>query len=549
MAGLNCDLLFSYSNRREYNGFLNFRNVIALQVQRVYDATASNPPGAVGVPPISTGVYTGIIVNGTDFGSGRITSFSNPTSTDITENGRHLWKQIVNVEIYETGDNSNLSSSALSGLLSGYNANLQSLDEQFGFEITADGDYQYTHSANIRCADGVTGSVSGYITAQRIASGLLASTPPFGYIDTVHSGMYNIAVGRRIYSETTNVFDGSASFEERFIIQSRDFVKHNVAFDNGFMNISETYTIRHSGVSTVSGALTSNQFDINTRYSNAFNAAYTRCNSLYGTYAALIESDAYPTSLSIQPVQTNKIFDERNQELTYTVLYTNNPNMTSSGYFVDREQVIAETQLGVIQASENATLTAYNFKTGDLQSFIVSSINSEASGAQGRILPFYASIANLKLETESKQVSALGKKGSYGVTYSSDPSIINDGTFLSKNINVQNNKPIRIHAPYLIIGQQTPLVHSPDQTQLGTVNCSISANLVRPTGYSPTIPVRPDTALDLLFLQAINQALLTASAYAPTDTFVNKVSYAYDSNLVVEVIVELQYLFPKTTNI
>ncbi len=545
MAGLNCDFIFSYNNKKEYIGFLNFRNVIALQVQRIYDATPSTPPIASGVPPLVTGDYTGIIVNGLNFGTGRVVSFSNPTSIDITENGRHLWKQIVNVEIYETGDASNLSG-LLTGISGAYNANLQSLEEQFVFDISAEGDYQYTHSANIRCADHPTG-FSGYLIAKNIASGLIASNPPFGYIDAVHSGFYNLAVGRRLYSETISVFEGSVSFEEKFVIQSRDFLKHSVSFDNGFFNVTETVTMRHSGVSTISGAMTSNEYDINTRYSTAFGGAYTRCNNIYSVYIAAAGSDAYSNNLNAQPVQLSKIFDERSQEFTYSVLYTNNPQMTSSGYLIDREQVITENALGIIQASETANIIAYNSKVAALKSFLITSVNNEMTGVITRMTPYYANISSLKQESESKNISILGKKASYTISYTSDPTLRNDGTFLSKSFVIQENLPIRMHAPYLILGRNRPLMHAPRQTELGNVNCAISATLVRPVGYNPAIPSRPDSALNTLFVEALNQALITISSRAPTDTFGTKLSYSYDSNLGIEVVVELQYLFPRDT--
>lgn len=546
MAGLNCDFLFSYNNRRDYVGQLNFRNVTTLQVQRIFDASCTtDPPTACGVPAIATGAYTGIIVNGVNFGSGRVLSFSNPTSTDITENGRHLWKQTVNVEVYESGDNSNLGG-VISGVGPGYEATLQSFEEQFSFDITSDGDYQYSHSANIKCADGITG-ISGYLTAQQIASGLLSSTPPFGYIDSIHSGFYTLAGGRRTYSETINIFDGSVTFEEKFIIQSRDFLKHNVGFENGYMNVSESVTIRHSGVSTISGALTNNEFDINTRYTNAFSGAYARCNNVYTTYASILGDDPYANSLSTQPVQFTKVFDERSQELTYTVLYSNNPNLSTSGYLIEREQLISESNLGVIQASENATLTAYNFKTGSLQSFLISNLNGELSGMQVRMTPYYPSINNLKKETETKTISALGKKASYSIIYSSDTSLINDGTFLSQTFSIQDKLPIRMHTPYLIIGRGRPLMHAPEQTEMGAVSCIYSTVLTRPTGYNPNSPIRPDAALSQLFSNALNKALLTASIKSPTDVFATKVAYLYDSNFNAEVTVELQYLFPRVT--
>jgi hypothetical protein len=262
----------------------------------------------------------------------------------------------------------------------------------------------------------------------------------------------------------------------------------------------------------------------------------------------VLGGDIYDTSLSTQPLQFTKIFDERSQEMTYNVIFTNNPNMSVSGYTVDREQVISENNLGVVQASESTNFNAYASKSSSLQSFLIGVINGEAAGFQARMLPYYPAIASLKQDSEIKNVSALGKKASYALTYTSDPTLINDGIHLSKTSNVQDNLPIKMHAPYLIIGRSKPLVHAPDQTELGSLSCSIATVLVRPSGYSPSSPFRPDSALNDLFIEALNIVLLKASDKAPTDTFATKVAYTYDSNLNAEATVEIQYLYPKETD-
>jgi len=546
---MNCDLLFSYNNKREYLGLINFRNVISLQTQRVFYATGSNPPTAQGVPALITGTYTGVIVNGVNFGSGKILSYSNPVSTEIQENGRHLWKQIVNVEVVESGDYTNIgSSTTFAGILTALSPHVTNLNEQFSFNIVQNGDYQYSHKADITCNNEPTGALrSGYIIAKSLASGLLASTPPFGYIDSVHSGLYN-TLGRRTYSESYNSLEGSVSFDEQFSIQQRDFLKHSVSFDNGIFNVSESATIRSTGVSKADDIFSSDTNGVISLYNALFTNAYTRCQSLYGTYKTVMGADIYTNNLYNYPVQIEKTFDERTQEFTYSVSFTNNPTMDSS-YTIDREQSLNINSNGIFEVLERGNLTSYNNKSASLQAVLVAGINQEITNSSSRATSLWGAITNLQKFQESKLYNSRGKKASYSVSYTTDPSFINNGSILTKTKSIQDKETIRSHNIYLILGRKYPLVHNPGQTEFGTLGCSIKANLARPTGYSIRKPQKPSAALNSLFIEVMNEILQRISYKKPLDVYVSKVSYSYTSDLIIELNAEAQYIYAKLNTI
>jgi hypothetical protein len=318
-----------------------------------------------------TGAYTGVIVNGVDFGSGRITSFSNPVSTNITENGRHLWKQVVDIEVYTSGDASNTGTNPVyQGFTGLYHPQFNSLNESLSFDIPQDGGYRYTHSVKVQCYNEPSGAgESGYIIAQRMASGLLNTTPPLGYIDAVHSGFYT-GIGKRLFTETIDKLNGAVSVEETFTIQKRDFFKHSVSFDNGFVNITENATIRHSGASTADMAFTGNPLGISTRYNSLFSTSWTRCNALWQTYSGLMGQDAYSNTLAAQPSQLTKVFDESSQEFSYSAIYTNNPNMTTSGYALDRQITFSANPVGITEITEEGSVIAYTSKNSNAKSLL-----------------------------------------------------------------------------------------------------------------------------------------------------------------------------------
>lgn len=547
---MNCDILFSYASRRDYVGTLfNYRNTTSLQVQHVFDATRAPGGPAQNVPPLHTGAYTGIMINGIDFGTGRIVSYSNPTSTELTENGANLWKQIVNVEIYESGDISNIgSSNAMVGLAAAYNTFLSELTETYGFELSPVGDYQYGHSVSVRCMDEMTGAGrSGFVMAKQIASGLAASQPNFGYIDAVHSGYYT-SIGRRTFTETLDTINGTATFEEKFIIQNRDFVKHSVGFDNGFITITEQATLRHSGVSLASGVFTSNPGRIIERYSGVIGQSYTRCNSLWTTYKNVMGSDSYTNSLWTQASQTTKAFDEKSQEFSYTVVYTNNPQM-ANGYTIEREQQFSENTAGITEATEQGTLTAFDPKSTALSGFLATAIISEMSLASGRLTQIWPSNVTAKLVSESKNLSSRGKKAGYSMTFTNDPSFVNNSIYLTKTISLQDSAPIRMHQPYVVLGRKTPLMHNPGQTQMGTIASTISVTWPRTTDWSAASPIKPMPTLNQMFIDTINSVLTYIAHKTPLDVFVTKVNYTYGSDLRAELTTEAQYVYARTDNI
>ncbi len=522
-----------------------------MQVQRVFDAYGSSvPSNPSGVPALIVGAYTGVIVNGIDLGSGRILSYGNPVSADITENGRHLWKQTVNMEISSSGDLGNLdNSTAMVGLFQAYSAQLQSLDEGFTFDMSSEGDYQYTHNASARCLNEPSGAgISGYAISQKIASGLLASTPPFGYFDAIHSGLHN-TVGKRHYTETIDRFNGTAAFEEKFIIQQRDFAKHSVNFENGFANVSESITLRNSGVTAASDVFGGGDlFGIITRYNTVFSNSQARCNSLWTTYQNVLGLDIFTTTLNAQPSQLTKSFDERNQELTYTVVYTNNPQMTAQRYAIEREQAFTMSAIGITEAIEQGTITSYSFKDDSLQSSLAAAIHIEISNVEDRLAAIWSEVGIMNRFSESRSVSSRGKRATYTQGYTNDPSFINDGVFLTKNIAIQDNDAIRMHSPYFIVGRAHPLMHNPGQTQFGNTSCTISARLPRPIGYTPDVPVQPN-ALNTMFISAINIVLQTIAIRVPLDVYLSKCSYTYNSDFTVELSVDAQYIYARSTNV
>ena len=544
---MNCDILFSYAKKCEYVGVLNFRNVVNMQVQHVF-AVSGTYDAPQGMPPLITGAYTGININGVDFGSGRIVSYGNPTSMEVTENGRNLWKQTVNLEVYSSGDSGNLGSNpAMEGLFRIYTGQLASLEENFSFDIPADGGYTWTHTASVRCLDEPTGSrTSGWLIAQRIASGLLSTSLPFGFIDPVHSGFYT-ANGRRTYNETMDRFNGTVSFEKKYTIQNRDFVKHSVSFDNGFVNITESANIRHSGINSAGSIFNGDPSGLMTHYGTLMQGAPSRCNSLWSTYKQILGTEPYESTLNTQPTQLTRRFDERTQELNYSVTYTNNPNMTANGYTLEREQVFSLNALGVTEATEQGTITSYLSKDTSLKTALLTALTNSIAGLQARLEEYWPTATNLKLSNESKSLSIRGKRATYSQTYTNDPSFINDGVYLQKTVSTQDNGAIRMHTPYFILGRSTPLMHNPGQTQFGSATCTITATLKKPTNYNPASPVKP-TVLNSMFTDAVNRTLAVTVPHVPLDTYVSRVTYSYTSDYTVELSVEAQYVYARLSN-
>jgi hypothetical protein len=540
-----CDLLFSYSLRRNYVGTFNYKNVANMQVQRVFSTSGTGGD----VPPLLTNKITGIVVNGYSFGSGRIVSYSNPTSYDITEDGKHLWKQVVNFELYEDGDNSNLPSTNFDiGNL--YDRQIESVSESFGFDITENGDYQFSRDLNVKCIRNLDNTDSGVQIAYSIIQNMQgADRPDFGFIDISHSGLYNNYLGKTTNSYQIDKENGSVSWSEKFLIQDRDFVKQAFSFDNGVINVSESATIRHSGISSSSGVFANNQFLLKTRYETLTGGAFVRCSGLAALYSSVLGLDSYTNYLNIQPTQITRVFDEKSQELNYSIVFSNNPNMTTSGYLLEQEINLTKKSNGVDEISENGTITSYSNKSYSLMPILNSGISNAISSFTTRVLPYYPGIASAKLVSENKTLGNISKKANYSITYSTDSSFVNDSLFLTKNFNLENSLPIINHSSYIIFGFNSPLVHAPGQTSFGSVNCSVSAALKRDSNFNIELPQKPRAAIDSLVLDGVNYALNSIKGNFPTDFFVDKVSYSYDSDNNANIQISIQYIYPRDSKL
>ena len=132
------------------------------------------------------------------------------------------------------------------------------------------------------------------------------------------------------------------------------------------------------------------------------------------------------------------------------------------------------------------------------------------------------------------------------MTYSNDPSFVNDGVYLTKIVNLQDNGAVRMHSPYFIIGRTSPLMHNPGQTQFGSASCTISVTLPKPTGYYAATPVKP-TAIEQMFVDSLNNLLPLVAIHTPLDMYVSKVTYSYTSEMTAEMTTEAQYVFARTS--
>jgi len=309
--------------------------------------------------------------------------------------------------------------------------------------------------------------------------------------------------------------------------------------------------IRHSGVSTASGVYSNTDgFGGLSHLSGQLLSAYTRCDGLWSTYSDVLGMD-YPAfnDLNVQPAQLTKIFDERTQEIGYTIVFSNNPNMTNSGYSIEREQVFSMNNLGITEATEQATLTNYSIKNAANRSSMITNLNTQAAGAQTRLATYWSTVNTCKHVGESKSISSQAKKASYSVTFTNDPSFINDETYLTRTIATQDNAPVRMHSPYFIVGRKNPLMHDPGQTQFGNASCTVTATIPRPIGYMPNKPNKPfvSRAMTRMFNEAMNNLLPLIASHHYSDLFVSKVTYNYTSVWNAELVVEAQYVFGRSS--
>lgn len=430
---------------------LNFQNIATLSIQQKpvffkagfnYSTQKTLNIGGLltdltnsfGVTGIWTGIfdtnkaaidYQPLIINGVNFGSGRITSISYDQGNDV-----RIKNYRASIEVLDSGNLFNFTGSNYDGIDLSNSQYLEEFNENWSFQKKQNGGYSSNHSASIKFTTGV-GNLNAIETAKSFAKTLFTGSN-LGF--AFYSG-YSNKQGKRFFSESYNLIDKSCSFGESFDFDNDNgsysaIRTHNVALDQvGIISISEKAQIRgieninyQKALAALNGELT---------------GSYYRCSGVASYY--------FPTGAVLinSPISQSRSFDLFSNILSYESNYNNNPN-NSGTYFWDYTQQVSRAN-GIGTISENGTILGRGANPSISFVGAQNGFSFVKNGINGRITnSFVESFAsgNNFLQSKSESYTPLAGQISYNYQYSNDPSLIANSGIRKKEIIVQNQNVI-----------------------------------------------------------------------------------------------------------
>lgn len=440
--------LLSYDHSNIYFGD-NFRfgSRKNLQIQgEIY--ALENPSG---IAPVWSGMsgfissavdYDNIVINGTNFGPGRIDSISFDPSVDVKRKA-----YTASLTIFTTGNLFNLTGQYYSGLnFSSLPIHLlENFSENFEFSYNEQKEGEFEQSIAIRFASGAanSGTQNPIQLARLLASGLMNSDPGFPLALSQFPGA-NLGSKKYVtesYNHITN--ECSFSFVNKVLsgISGYGFTyTHNLNVDeNGI------YTVAENG--RVVGLDENLWTNAELGYDNEFPNAYSRCSGVYAAHHG-------NGNLNSQYLSLSKNSDRIQGVISYSVDFSDNPNLFDT-YVWEYTHEISQAEPCIYNVSEQG-----NIKGRSTDCTFENKYNNALSGwaiiqtgISGRAQIYYQDATDLtkslKLISKTESKSEFQASISYGNTYT-DNSYYGISGFKKIDYSVDDKLPVPLVSKYLI---------------------------------------------------------------------------------------------------
>jgi hypothetical protein len=442
--------------------------------------------------------YEALILNGVNFGSGRIESIDFDPGLDVKLKG-----YTANITVYDSGNLFNFTGQYYSGIETTNFPNLAQFDESYSFNKPLNGGYSYSHNASIQFISG-SQNLFAIGAAQSLARTLFTG----GNLGFVFYPGFTDKQGKRYVTETYNLIDNSCGFQETF------------AFDNDNGAYSATYTtaIQLDDQGVVTATENGNIRGIeNPNYQKALSAvavemtgSYYRCSGAVQTY--------FPTGAILidAPISQGRAIDIFNNVVDYTVVFNNSP-VNQRSYYWDhtlsvayQDGVSTVTEQGAVQGrGENETVAFNNARTG------FGIVQAGISGRCGALFVGPYAPATNYLVSKSQSFAPVQSRVTYGYSYSNDPTLIANEGVRRVEVSVDKNPPIYIYNKLGIV-QVAEIAQNDYQGTQGAYNIGVALEGDKTVGLSDFL----STAV----------GYLNSNAPAGNDRYVGAAAYTYDIN-------------------
>lgn len=478
--------LLSLSNRSNFlgDGIFKLNTTTALTIE----GWVTDLSNSAGVSGILSGVenliessqdFQPVVLNGIDFGSGRVLSW---------EFSEGVWvrtcRYTANIEVYNSGELYNMTDQYYSGLQSLFNAPqtqtplIRELTEDFQFNLTREKEYSYTHNCSVSFWSGI--GTDPLQLAKNVASGLIYSSAPFGFINAQYSGFYATSSGKKIYTENYNLITNQVNISQNFTslppsgcysIQLKQSCQTD---QDGITTTQENGNILGLCLPIYNSALSGLAVEVP--------KSFSRCSGIFQFYAP---SGATP--LNSEPISKNTTLDSFNGRITYNITYNNNPFYFNQ-YYWEYTASIQEDQNTIVTTAENGLIRGYG-KLNTLEKFAraISGYNVVKTGILPRLEQFYFDFVGynepLHLIGRDEGRSPYRGEVTYSREYTDDPTFIDDPYIQKATVVINQNLPKHIFGTYNVLNQKE-IVQIGGNTELAADTIQISLNTQRSGGFN-----------------------------------------------------------------
>jgi hypothetical protein len=411
-----------------------------------------------GVAPVWSGIdgfvgsaqdYSNIIINGVDFGKGRIENITFAESVDVTRKDYR-----VSVVTYESGNLFNMKGTYYDGL-DFENPNfpaylLESFNEDFSWTRDENKNEVKTQNVSLKFISGAANGGSGnpIAMAKSFASGLFFHPRAFRLFGGNSANAFAEAPFR-YFTENYNQITNECSFS----------ATHKVINDAKLYAFTYTNSVNtdQDGITSVeeNGRIAGIADDLWTNAKNGYDieypGAYGRCVSTFNYYAP---ADSYP--LSTSKLSLSRQDNKFEGTIEYNVSYNNDPR-NKGLYSWEYTQEISRKGDCTFEVGEKGRIKGFSndcSQEGKYENGLAGWVIIKG-GVGARVTDFYEESSGqtkpLKMISKSETKSAFEGTVDYDVKYTDDPSQNVNG-FKKVDLTVEDNYSVHKVARYNILG-------------------------------------------------------------------------------------------------
>ena len=491
--------------------------------------------------PTTSGHLETITINGTNFGTGRITSVQKAAGSGFGKRGLDTGVQQfeATIEIFVDGNTSltNFSTSTITNL-----KYIDSFSEDLTSSVGENGEFKFTHNVKVKMLKH-SGAFDAIDAAQDIAEAIYNGTNYDTAIPSLGQDIAYNRAGRKFYSESYNTKTLECNFTKSYILSQKN------PSTNYTVNVTTKFTVNESGNLDVTESAEilglNNYSSLLSAITTELGGAYTRCLGLfYGLRGYVFGSNE---TLFAHPVSLTKSIDIGAEKANYTVVYSNNKSLDlSNAYFIEETRT-RNRDSDIVTICYDGQIRSFSKKKSGFNG--VTLYNNRLSAISSS-----PDVTGYTLKNKNANVSKYGKDVSYQICFTNDPSISTSGTFRKMEVSVMDTPNQLFHREYTIpnSGQKVSRGHNVDlSTRTVTITATIPRTSEQNVFYNiPNIFTYLNSLKSTLITKCIavftelnlnsRNPILDASFFSANNATIN-------SNREISVTLEYKYIIKKNS--